>query len=248
MGNGCPPSNVFGRQLMPSAPTSVASMPTSSARIYKGAIFDLDGVLVDTAKLHFQAWLRLAKKLEIPFTEADNERLKGVSRDESLNILLSLGNVSLPASDRVALANQKNRWYVDLIETLTSSDLLPGAQHCLTELQQRGIPIALASASRNAMAVLKRLGIAHHFRVVLDGNSVTKAKPDPEIFLRAAAAIATEREDCVAFEDAPAGIRAAHAGSMYAVGVGKPDDLPEADVVIPDLSRCPFDALFASRL
>lgn len=220
-------------------------MPTTSTRTFKGAIFDLDGVLVDTAKLHFEAWLRLAGQLEIPFTEADNERLKGVSRDESLNILLSLGNATLPVSYRVALANQKNCWYVKLIETLTPADLLPGAQHSLTEFQRRGIPVALASASRNAMAVLERLGIAHHFRAILDGNSATKAKPDPEIFLLAAAAIGVDPDACVVFEDAPAGIRAAHVGGMYTVGVGKPDALPEADVVIPDLSRCPFDALFA---
>lgn len=223
-------------------------MPSNTgpeAHTYQGAIFDLDGVLVDTARLHFKAWNRLAQELGVAFTEADNERLKGVSRDESLDILLSIGGLSLSRDARAALAAKKNHWYVELIEALAPSDLLPGALHCLAELQARGVPTALASASRNALAVLDRLGIAHYFRAVLDGNSATKVKPDPEIFLFAASRLGIARQANVVFEDAPAGIQAAHAAGMYAVGIGKPDVLSEADLIIPDLSHCAFDALFA---
>jgi beta-phosphoglucomutase len=222
-------------------------VPTNTkpnVRAYRGAIFDLDGVLVDTAKLHFKAWRRLAEELGVVFTETDNERLKGVSRNESLNILLSIGGLSPPDEERATLAEKKNRWYVELIGSLTPSDLLPGALKCLEELRRAGIPAALASASRNAPAVLKPLGIAHYFQAVLDGNSATKAKPDPEIFLAAATKLGILPRENVVFEDAPAGIQAAHAAGMYAVGIGKPAALPDADLVVADLSRCPLASLF----
>jgi len=208
------------------------------------AIFDLDGVLVDTAKYHFLAWKRLAGALGIEFSETDNERLKGVSRDESLMILLDFGGLQVSATERTALAEKKNCWYIERISQLDESDLLPGASEYLTKLRAIGIPIALASASRNARAVLDRLKIAHFFSATVDGNQLSKAKPDPEIFLLAAAQLGHKPAECVVFEDASAGIAAALAAGMFAVGIGQPTALASADFVVPDLAHCDIFQLF----
>ena len=204
--------------------------------IIKGAIFDLDGVLVDTAKYHYLAWKRLAKELGFDFTEIDNERLKGVSRLRSLEILLETGGISMNAAQKEEAAARKNAWYVDYLHALDETALLPGAGDYLSRLRKNGIRIALGSASKNAPLILDRLNIAVFFDAVIDGNSVSRAKPDPEVFLKGAAALGLAAEQCVVFEDARAGIEAAKAGGMRAIAIGKAEFLPGAERYISSLA------------
>jgi len=199
----------------------------------RAAIFDLDGVIVDTAKYHFLAWRRLANQLGFDFSEADNEKLKGVSRVRSLEILLELGKVELSEERRQALATEKNAWYVEYISKMDASEILPGALDYMRFIQSRGVKIALGSASKNAVMILDLLGIRPLFDVIMDGTKVQKAKPDPEIFVRAAQELGVDRQYCVVFEDAEAGVEAARRAGMATVGVGKPEILKHADVVIP---------------
>jgi beta-phosphoglucomutase len=201
-------------------------------RTMRAAIFDLDGVIVDTAKYHYLAWKRLANQLGFDFSEADNERLKGVSRERSLEILLEIGGLKVEEADREAMATRKNEWYVQYISNLTPAELLPGAVDYIAFLKSKGVKIALASASKNAPLILDRLKIGYLFDVVIDGTRVSKAKPDPEVFIRAAADLGIPNEDCVVFEDAEAGIEAAIRAGMGSVGVGKPGNLTDADIVI----------------
>lgn len=204
---------------------------------YKGAVFDLDGVIVDTARFHYLAWRELAERLGFEFTEEQNERLKGVSRAKSLEILLEIGNLSLSEAEKEELAKQKNRRYRGMLEKLTERDILPGAGELLQELREAGIRTALGSASKNAPFILERLGLSNSFDVIVDGNAVAKAKPDPEIFLKAAQGMGLKPEECVVFEDSAAGIEAAKRGGMYAVGVGNMENLQGADFVIIDLEE-----------
>lgn len=199
------------------------------------AIFDLDGVLVDTARYHFLAWKRLAETLGIPFSEEDNERFKGVGRMECLDILLRKGKLSPGAPERERLAAEKNGYYVRYIEELDSHDLLEGTRPYLEMLASSGIKIALASASKNAGTILSRTGITELFDTIVDGTMIAKSKPDPEVFNLAAKRLGVEHRFCVVFEDAVAGIAAAHAAGMKAVGIGSEAILGEADIVIPGL-------------
>lgn len=201
----------------------------------KGAIFDLDGVIVDTAKYHYLAWRSLAKRLGFEFTEEDNERLKGVSRMESLQILLEVGGVEANEAERLEMADAKNKEYVDYISRLEPSEILPGAREYLLQLRSRGVKVALGSASKNAEFILNRLGIADLFDAVIDGTKVSKAKPDPEVFLAASAALGLEPSACVVFEDAAAGVQAGKAAGSKVVGIGSADILAEADRVINGL-------------
>jgi beta-phosphoglucomutase len=201
----------------------------------RAAIFDLDGVIVDTAKYHYLAWKRLANSLGFDFSESDNERLKGVSRVRSLEILLGFGGVTLDEAAKAEAAARKNAWYVDYISNLGAGEILPGAADYLRALRSRGVKTALGSASKNAPLILERLGITPLFDVIVDGNKVSQAKPDPEVFLRAAAELATPPVSCVVFEDAEAGIQAALRAGMGVVGIGKPARLQEADMVIEGL-------------
>lgn len=201
----------------------------------KGAIFDLDGVIVDTAKYHYLAWRSLAKRLGFEFTEEDNERLKGVSRMESLQILLEVGGVEANEAERLEMADAKNKEYVDYISRLEPSEILPGAREYLLQLRSRGVKVALGSASKNAEFILNRLGIAELFDAVIDGTKVSKAKPDPEVFLAASAALGLEPSECVVFEDAAAGVQAGKAAGSKVVGIGSADILAEADRVINGL-------------
>ena len=201
----------------------------------QAAIFDLDGVIVDTAKYHFLAWKRLAHEMGFDFSEKDNERLKGVSRDRSLEILLEIGGKTVDAAARQALAERKNGWYVEYIQRMDRSELLAGTEQYLDKIRRLGIKTALGSASKNAPIIIDRLGIAPLFDTVIDGTQVTRAKPDPEVFQRAAAKLGILPQNCVVFEDAVAGIQAALRAGMGAVGIGKPGNLPEADVVIEGL-------------
>ncbi len=204
-------------------------------REMRAAIFDLDGVIVDTAKYHYLAWKRLANDLGFDFTETDNERLKGVSRTRSLEILLEMGGLTLDNAAKAKLAEQKNSWYVDYISHMNESELLPGAAEYLQYIRAKDVKIALGSASKNAPLILERIGISSLFDAIVDGNKVSKAKPDPEVFLRAAEELNTSPADCAVFEDAEAGIEAAHRAGMAAVGIGKANVLKGADIVIPGL-------------
>jgi len=215
------------------------------ARVIRAALFDLDGVLVDTAKHHYLAWKRLADGLGFVFTPEHNERLKGVSRMRSLEILLEVGGLNPPNDQREAMAAQKNAWYVEMLAGLTADDVLPGARETLLAMRERGIPTALGSASRNAPLILDKLGIAPLLDAVIDGNSADRAKPDPQVFLLGAQALGVEPAECVVFEDAAAGIEAAHAGGMMAVGVGKAENLPGADLLVPGLYALDVDAMLA---
>ena len=199
----------------------------------KACLFDLDGVVVDTAKYHFIAWRELAQELGFDFTEADNERLKGVSRVRSLEILLEIGGIELDDEKKEQLAAKKNENYVGYIRQMKPDEILPGVEDFLSELRKNGILIALGSASKNAPLILKQIGLTHLFDAIIDGNNVSKAKPDPEVFLKGAEALNVAPTDCVVFEDAQAGIEAARNAGMHVIGVGHPDNLKNADFVIP---------------
>jgi len=202
----------------------------------EGAIFDLDGVIVDTAKYHYLAWKRLAAELGFNFSEEHNERLKGVSRMRSLEILLEVGGVIMADDQKIEAALRKNAWYIEYLYTLDEAALLPGTREYLLRLRENEIKIALGSASKNAPLILERLKITELFDAVIDGNSVSKAKPDPEVFLKGAVSLGIKPEHCVVFEDALAGIEAAKAGGMAVVAVGKIEKLPGADRYIVSLA------------
>lgn len=201
----------------------------------KAFIFDLDGVLVDTATFHYQAWKRLANSLGFDFTRQQNEKLKGVSRQQSLEYILDWGNVKLPLIEKQRLAAQKNEWYLELVAEMTHWDTLPGAIRLLRAAQANEIRTALGSASKNAPLILEHTRIADCFDAVIDGNSVSRSKPHPEVFLKAAYALDVPAADCLVFEDAQAGVEAAIAAGMHVVGIGNPDDLKGADMVVPGL-------------
>ncbi|MCX7884623.1 MAG: beta-phosphoglucomutase [Caloramator sp.] len=209
----------------------------------KGCIFDLDGVIVDTAKYHYLAWKRLAAELGFEFTIKDNERLKGVSRMKSLEILLEVGGLNFDDKTKVKLAEKKNNWYVEYISKMDKSEILPGVENFIKSLKEKGIKTALGSASKNAMIILNNLKILDYFDAVIDGNKVKKAKPDPEVFLLAAKELNLEPKDCVVFEDAEAGIEAAKNAGMYAVGVGSLDILHKADRVIMGFDNAKLDII-----
>jgi beta-phosphoglucomutase len=206
-------------------------------RSFQAAIFDLDGVIVDTAKYHYLAWKRLANENGFDFTKEDNERLKGVSRMRSLEILLEIGGVTRTEAEKEAMAARKNTWYVEYLQKMGTSEILPGAVDYLRFLRKEGVKTALGSASKNAGLIMDRLDITPLFDAIIDGNKVSKAKPDPEVFLRAAEELGIPPEHCVVFEDAEAGIEAALRGGMGCVGIGNPSILKNADVVISGLDQ-----------
>lgn len=209
----------------------------------KACLFDLDGVIVDTAKYHYLAWKRLANELGFDFTEQHNERLKGVSRMRSLEILLEVGNKSYPLSEMEKMAARKNEWYVEFISKIEPDEILPGAEAFLNELKSKGIKTALGSASKNAPLILERIGLTKIFDAVIDGTKVSKAKPDPEVFLKGAQELGVEPESCIVFEDAQAGIEAAKNGNMLCVGVGSPENLSGYDYLISGFEGITFDFL-----
>jgi beta-phosphoglucomutase len=205
----------------------------------EAAIFDLDGVIVDTAKYHFRAWRRLAAELGFEFTAQHNERLKGVSRMRSLEILLEEGGLAdaFGPEEKERMASRKNSWYVEYISGMDRGEIFDGALECLEEYRSAGVRMALGTASRNAPLILDRLGIRKLFDAVVDGTSVARAKPDPEVFVTAARRLDAVAGACAVFEDAAAGIEAARRGGMYAVGIGSPDVLHRADEVIATLAQ-----------
>ncbi|MBS5065850.1 MAG: beta-phosphoglucomutase [Hungatella hathewayi] len=200
---------------------------------YRCGIFDLDGVLVDTAKYHYLAWKALADRLGFAFSVEQNESLKGISRMESLEVLLRFGGMEemFDQEEKLRMAEEKNRLYLEYINRLEESELLPGVTELFERMKERGVKIALGSASKNAGVILERLNIGSYFDVIVDGNLVTKAKPDPEVFALGADRLGIPYEECVVFEDSVAGLLAAKKLNMGTVGIGTRENLPQADII-----------------
>lgn len=209
----------------------------------KACIFDMDGVIVDSAKYHFLAWQRLAAELSITFTEEDNEKLKGLSRVDSLERILEKGDLQLDNDTKLALMDQKNQWYLESIKEMKPEEVLPGVREFLVSLQENAISIALGSSSKNAQLILEKCDLTSFFSSVIDGNKVTFSKPDPEVFLKGAAEMKVSPKDTVVFEDAMAGVAAANSGGFFAVGIGEEASLREAKVVIPGFDNFTLSAL-----
>ncbi len=208
-----------------------------------GFIFDLDGVIVDTAKYHYLAWRKLANELGFEFTKEQNELFKGVSRKRCLEILLDIGNIKATQDQFDTWMVEKNVDYLAYIEKMDSSEILPDVTRVLQYLKNKGIPIALGSASKNARPILEKVDLLPYFDSIVDGNSVTKAKPDPEVFLIAANNLAVAANLCVVFEDAVAGIQAANAANMVSIGIGDAEILNEANYNFNDFTEMSDDFL-----
>ncbi|WP_339917227.1 beta-phosphoglucomutase [Yeosuana marina] len=207
----------------------------------KGFIFDLDGVIVDTAKYHFLAWKKLANSIGVDFTEVQNEQLKGVSRIKSLQKILKWGNKTLSEAEFNRLMSMKNEDYLSYISKMDTSEILPDVTKTLDFLIENSQPIALGSASKNAPEILNKVNLFNQFNAIVDGNAVSKAKPDPEVFLKAAEAIKIIPEDCIVFEDSVAGIQAANAAHMISIGIGDENVLFEADYIFKDFTQISAD-------
>ena len=212
----------------------------------KAFIFDLDGVIVDTAKYHFLAWQKLANQLGIEFTHEHNEELKGVSRVRSLDIILELGNVQASQEDKNKWLVQKNEEYLSYLVDMDESEILPGVLNVLEFLKSKNQFIALGSASKNARPILEKTNILHFFYSIVDGNDVSNAKPDPEVFLRAAQLVGVLNENAIVFEDSVAGIQAANIANMISVGIGEASVLHEAKYNFKDFTF--IDEAFLSQL
>ena len=202
-----------------------------------GFIFDLDGVIVDTAKYHYLAWKKLANELGFDFTVEQNELFKGVSRKRCLEILLEIGNVSANQEQFNKWMVEKNLDYLEYIEKMDSSEILPDVPKVLEYLKVKKTPIALGSASKNAKPILEKVGLLSYFDTIVDGNSVTKAKPDPEVFMIAAKQLGVVARNCVVFEDAVAGIQAANRAGMVSIGIGDENILSEASYNFNDFTE-----------
>lgn len=202
----------------------------------QAVIFDLDGVIVSTDECHYQAWKRMAEEENIPFNRTINERLRGVSRMESLDIILENSAREYSNKEKAKLAARKNSYYVELIQSLSENDLLPGALHTLRSLRENRIKIAIGSSSKNTPLIMKRLGIESMFDGVADGNDISRSKPDPEVFLLAAQKLGMSPSDCLVVEDADSGVEAALRAGMKVLGVGSEKNNPRATVTAGDLS------------
>lgn len=210
---------------------------------FQAAIFDLDGVLVDSAKAHFVAWRRLADELGIVFTEHDNEALKGLDRVASLRTILALGGRMVGEDALATLATRKNGYYLDIIRQMSPADQLPGAEALVRLAKASGLRCAVASASRNAPLLLQRVGLAPLFDFVADSGAVARGKPAPDIFLACSTALGVRPAACLAFEDAAAGIEAIVAAGMFAVGIGDRAILKHARITFPDTAAVDLQAL-----
>jgi beta-phosphoglucomutase len=203
----------------------------------KGFIFDLDGVIVDTARFHFLAWKKTADELGFALTPELNEQLKGVSRVDSLKKILEWAGKEIDQDYFDSLMTEKNEDYLTYVERMTAADILPGVEDFLRTLKEQGYPVALGSASKNAPLILEKTGLISLFDTIVDGNSVKKAKPDPEVFLVAAEQLGVSTEECVVFEDSEAGVTAANNAGMFSIGLGSPDNLGHADHVYGDFTE-----------
>lgn len=207
-------------------------------------IFDLDGVITDTSEFHYQAWQRLADEEGIPFSRQENEKLRGVSRRESLQILLK-GRV-IPEETALAWMERKNNYYIELVKTLTPKDVLPGVLNLLREIRSAGLKSAIASSSKNAPMVIEKLALQPYFDAIIDGVKVSKSKPAPDLFLQAAFELHASPAESVIFEDATAGIEAGKAAGMCTVGLGPQERVGQADIVLPDLKNTHLNDLLTA--
>jgi len=203
----------------------------------KGFIFDLDGVIVDTAKYHFLAWQNLAKSIDIDFTHEQNEQLKGVSRVKSLEKILEWGNKTISEELFTSLMGKKNEEYLSFISKMTDEEILPDVPRVLDYLIEKAQPISLGSASKNARPILEKVHLLSKFDAIVDGNDVSKAKPNPEVFLIAAQHLNMKPEDCIVFEDSVAGVQAANTANMISIGIGEKEVLHEADYIFSDFTE-----------
>lgn len=198
----------------------------------KGLIFDLDGVIVDTAKYHYLAWKEIADELKINFTLKDNELLKGVSRVKSFEIILEIGGIKMTNEEQAEYCHKKNNIYLEYVNKMTEDEILPGVKEFLVDAKKNGYKIALGSASKNAQIILSNTNMKKYFDVIIDGEKVVKAKPDPEVFVKGAYELGLKNEECIVFEDASAGVEAAHNANMIVVGIGKEEDLADANICL----------------
>jgi len=212
--------------------------------IIRGFIFDLDGVLTDTAEYHYRGWKRLADEEGIPFTREDNELLRGIPRRESLMLILK--ERTYPEEKILEMMDRKNNYYLQFIREVSPKDLLPGARELLEEIHKAGLKSALGSASKNAPDVIRRLGIASLLDAISDGSSVERQKPAPDLFLHAARQLNLKPEECVVFEDAAAGIQAGRAGGFHTVGLGPRERVGDADVLLPSLESVKLAGLLST--
>ena len=210
----------------------------------KGFIFDLDGVLTDTAEYHYRGWKRLADEEGIPFTREDNESLRGIPRRESLMRILK--ERTYPEEKILGMMDRKNNYYLEFIREVSPKDLLPGARELLEEIHNAGLKSALGSASKNAPDVIRRLGIANLLDAISDGSSVERQKPAPDLFLHAARQLNLKPEECVVLEDAAAGIEAARAGGFHSVGLGPRERVGDAEVLLPSLEGVKLATLLSA--
>lgn len=209
----------------------------------KAIIFDLDGVIVTTDQYHYKAWKKMADDEKINFDKTINERLRGVSRMESLEIILEKSEKKYSNLEKVELAERKNNYYKEFLQRVTPKDILPGVLKILHGLKEKGIKIAVGSSSKNTPIILERIGLERFFDAVADGNSIKNSKPDPEVFLLAAKMLGTKPEDCVVVEDAEAGVEAALSGGMKAVGVGSATNCSKADYKASSMEFISIDEL-----
>jgi beta-phosphoglucomutase len=212
----------------------------------KTFIFDLDGVIVDTAKYHFLAWQKLANEIGIDFTPEHNEQLKGVSRVRSLEIILNLGKIETTQEQKEIWLDQKNKDYLSYLTKVDESEILPGVMPVLLYLKENNQKIVLGSASKNAKPILEKTKIIEMFDAIVDGNDVSNAKPDPEVFLQGAIKVNAKPFDCIVFEDSVAGVQAANIAEMMSVGIGDATILHEAKYVFPDFTH--MDLQFIENL
>ncbi|MEP0845933.1 MAG: beta-phosphoglucomutase [Phycisphaerae bacterium] len=217
-------------------------MPTDEKR---AALFDLDGVLTDTAELHYQSWLAIARELGVPFDRRRNDALRGVSRETSLAILLGQRHERFSPQQRAELLTRKNDDYLRRVAQMSPADLHPGARPLLESLRARGVALAVASSSRNALCVLERLAIMDLLDAVVDGNDAPRSKPDPMVFLLAAERLGAAPRRCVVIEDAASGVAAARSAGMRVVGIGPPERVGDADCVVPSVAKLTIDELLS---
>lgn len=206
-------------------------------------IFDLDGVIVDTARYHFLAWKEIANDLNVEFNEVDNEKLKGVSRRKSLEILIGQSDFEISENEFEKLMDKKNLIYIDFVNQMDSSNILPGVKECINFLKESNCKIGLASASKNARLVLNQIGLTNVFDAISDGNEKVKPKPSPEIFQLTAQRLNSDPENCVVIEDAAAGIVASKNAKMTTIGLGKRSVLKGADFIFESFSEISTDFL-----